>query len=295
MSFRTVVIKNRAKLDFSLNYLVYRGEEIKKIHLSEISTLIIESTAVSLTAALINELIKNNVKVIFCDEKHLPNCQLMGFYDNYHSSKNIRKQISWGDDIKSRVWTQIISQKINNQAKLLKKYGLDDKLLRQYLTEIQPGDITNREGHAAKVYFNLLFKELSRRTPSFYNSALNYGYAILLSMFCREISASGFITQLGVWHCNEFNHYNLASDLMESFRVIVDDIAMGLEEEDRMFKSRMANIVNTKVLINNKKMYLDAAVRTYVNRSLEVLCSGEGKIAMIEGYELPIYENNVDV
>ena len=72
MGFRTVVIKSRSKLDLRLNYLICRGEKEIKVFIPEISTLIVESTAVSLTAALISELTKNKVKIIFCDEKHNP-------------------------------------------------------------------------------------------------------------------------------------------------------------------------------------------------------------------------------
>ena len=71
MSWRTVVISRSAKLDYKLDYLVVRQEEIRKIHLSEISILLIESTQVSLTAVLLNELMKRKIKVIFCDEKRI--------------------------------------------------------------------------------------------------------------------------------------------------------------------------------------------------------------------------------
>ncbi len=291
MSFRTVVIKNRCKLDFALNYMVYRGEITKKVHLSEISLLIIESTCVSITTSLIAELVKNNIQVVFCDEKHLPGSQLLGYYNNYHSSKNIAYQVSWTDEVKRDVWTDIIYHKINNQIKLLKKHGKDAALLEEYVSQLQPGDSTNREGHAAKVYFNTLFDELSRRTPSFYNAALNYGYAIILSAFCREIVASGYITQIGIWHCNEFNHYNLASDMMETFRVIVDDLALSLETDDKYFKGKMANILNTKITIGRKQVFLDNAVHIYASGVFNRLNNGEDEIVNFTDYELPIYEN----
>lgn len=291
MSFRTVVIKNRCKLDYSLNYLVYRGEETRKIHLSEISVLIIESTCVSITTSLINELIKNNVNVIFCDEKHLPNSQLLGLHNNYHSAKNVSLQVAWSEVTKKEIWTDIIFNKISNQIKLLEKHNKDAHLLKEYLSQLKPGDSTNREGHAAKVYFNALFDELSRRTPSFYNSALNYGYAIVLSAFCREIVASGYVTQLGIWHCNEFNHYNLASDMMETFRIIVDDLVLTLTKDDRFFKEKMSNILNTKVTIGKKQVFLDNAIHIYSSNLFNKLNNNGEKILNYTSYELPLYEN----
>ncbi|MDD4110800.1 MAG: type II CRISPR-associated endonuclease Cas1 [Clostridia bacterium] len=292
MSFRTVIIKQRCKLDYCMNYLVYRGEMEKKIHLSEISILILESTAISITTALMNELIKYKVKVIFCDEKHMPTSQLIGFYDNYHCVFNIQTQINWDSDIKAEVWTNIIRQKITNQMKLLKNNGCEYDLLDMYLDQIEEGDKTNREGHAAKVYFNDLFNMLNRRNPSFYNSALNYGYAILLSAFCREITAQGYLTQLGIWHCNEFNYCNLACDLMETFRTIVDELALQLEENDNNYKSKMANVINCKAQINNKKVYLETAIEMYCKSVFKALNSKDvSLIKNIQSYELPIYEN----
>lgn len=68
MSWRIVVISKRAKLDYQLGYLVVRNEEVTKIHLSEISTILIESTAATVTTSLLAELTKKKIKVIFCDE-----------------------------------------------------------------------------------------------------------------------------------------------------------------------------------------------------------------------------------
>ena len=69
MSWRTVVISSNVKLDYQMGYMVVRRMDTMKIHLSEMEILIVESTAVSLTAALLNELSKKKIKVIFCDEK----------------------------------------------------------------------------------------------------------------------------------------------------------------------------------------------------------------------------------
>lgn len=112
MSFRVVVIKNRMKLDLKLNFMICRGEEEKRVFIPEISTLILESTAISLTTALISELIKNNVKIVFCDEKHNPESELVKIYGNYHSTKKINEQICWNNDTKALVWQKIIARKI---------------------------------------------------------------------------------------------------------------------------------------------------------------------------------------
>lgn len=295
MAFRTVIVKERAKLDYSMSYLVYRGAEIKKIFISEISILIIESTGVSLTSALINELIKNKVKVIFCDEKHMPSSQLIGFYDNYHSVKNIGYQVCWDNDIKAKVWQNIIINKISRQAMLMEKYGQDSSLLKNYISQVEINDITNREGHSAKVYFNSMFDIMTRRTDCHYNSALNYGYAILLSMFCKEITACGYLTQLGIWHCNEYNYFNLASDFMESFRIIVDELVLKLNDNNN-YKQHMLSLVNTKINIDSKNLYIDEAISIYCKSIFSALnYIDESLIKNYSDYELQIYENSSNV
>ena len=275
MGFRTVIIKNRAKLEVRLNSLIVRGEQEKKVFLDEINTLIVQSTAVSLTASLLCELIKRNIKVIFCDEKHNPQSELLPYYGAHNTSKRYKEQIAWKGEIKARVWRQIIKKKIEGQAQHLFELDFFEQadLLRSYLYEVQENDVSNREGHAAKVYFNcLLGIGNSRKTGGFFNGCLNYGYAVLISAFNREIVSSGYLTQLGIWHDNEFNEFNLACDLMEPFRVVVDRTAMSIEEGDKEYKKKMVNILNYKTLIDGKNTTLDLAIRHFtksVFRALE--------------------------
>ena len=247
MGFRIVIIKNRAKLETRLNNLIVRGEQEKKIFLDEINTLIVQSTAVSLTASLLCELTKRNIKVIFCDEKHSPQSELIPYYGAHNTPKRYKEQFGWDSFTKARVWKQIICKKIEWQANHLLDCGFNEQasLLKAYLSEVADNDATNREGHSAKVYFNcLLGMGNSRKDGGFLNGCLNYGYAVLLSAFNREISASGYLTQIGIWHDNEFNQFNLACDLMEPFRVVVDRTAVALEYGDKDFKKKMANVLN---------------------------------------------------
>ena len=124
----------------------------------------------------------------------------------------------------------------------------------------------------AKVYFNcFLGLGNSRKSGGFLNGCLNYGYAVLLSAFNREIVSSGYLTQLGIWHDNEFNEFNLACDLMEPFRVVVDRAAMALTEGDKDFKKKMANVLNYKTLIDGKNTTLDLAIRQYAKSVFHAL------------------------
>jgi CRISPR-associated protein Cas1 len=275
MSWRTVVISNNAKLDYQIGYLVVRGSETTKIHLNEIGMLIIESTAVSMTSYLLNELVKNKIKVVFCDEKRNPSSELVSYYGSHDTSAKIRKQIEWTKDDKAHIWTEIVSEKIKQQALLLQKYGKQEaNMLFQYMQEVEFGDVTNREGHAAKVYFNALFgKSFTRTEDNPVNAALNYGYSIILSIFNREIVSLGYITQIGLFHDNMFNQFNLASDLMEPFRPLVDSLVIELKpdkfESDEKYS--MLKILNTEVIVADKKEVLTNAIKIYCRSVCDAL------------------------
>lgn len=90
MSWRTVIISSTAKLDYQMGYLVIRKDDVTKIHLSEIETVMIESTSVSLTATLLCELTKKKIKVIFCDEKRNPSSELISYYGAHDTSLKVR-------------------------------------------------------------------------------------------------------------------------------------------------------------------------------------------------------------
>lgn len=288
MSWRIVVISKRAKLDYQLGYLVVRNEEVTKIHLSEISTILIESTAATVTTSLLAELTKKKIKVIFCDEKRNPSSELVGYYGSHDTSNKVRKQIQWSRHSKEAIWTEIVTEKIRKQKELLKNMGKEEAgLLESYLQEIGWNDETNREGHAAKAYFNALFGMTFTRTADCpENAALNYGYSILLSAFAREIVASGYITQLGLFHDNMFNQFNLASDLMEPFRVLIDRevIQMQRKEFTHEEKIQLVNVLNNEVMIDGKTQYVNNAIKIYCKSVFDAL--NENDSALIRFYGL---------
>lgn len=131
--------------------------------------------------------------------------------------------------------------------------------------------MTNREGHAAKVYFNALFgKNFSRTDESTTNAALNYGYSIILSSFTREIVANGYMTQLGLFHNNMFNQFNLASDLMEPFRILIDRkvVNMNLDKFELSEKLELVNVLNESVIIDMTRRSVANAISQYTKAFL---------------------------
>lgn len=276
MSWRTVVISSGCKLDFNLGCLTIRAEETKRIYLDEIAVLIIESTAVSLTAYLMSELTKRKIKVVFCDEKRDPTAELVPYAGSHDSSRKIKMQMEWSDDIKGAVWTEIMTEKISRQADFLEKLGKkrEVSMLRQYVGEMEFGDTNNREGHAAKVYFNAMFgMSFTRSADCPVNSALNYGYSLILSACNREISSSGYLNQLGIHHDNMFNAFNLGCDLMEPFRPYVDKAVFNGEYSEFGVneKHELIDILNHEVVFDNARHTLLNGIKLYIRTVFSAL------------------------
>lgn len=274
MSWRVVVISKRAKLEYKMNYLVVRDEEVTRIHLSEIRLLIVESVAVSLTVMLLTKLQERKIKIIFCDTHRNPESELVPYYGCHNSVEKIKCQIAWDVKFKELLWREIVREKIRNQAMLLVD---KDKhaLLHDYSKKIEEGDKTNREAHAAKVYFNSLFgSSFTRKSDDEINIALNYGYTILLSAISREVVANGYITQLGINHDNKFNHFNLSSDLIEPLRPMVDREVKSWGEFNRFTseqKISLIELLTTKVKIRDKSFFFLDALEEYCRSVLEAM------------------------
>ena len=270
MGWRTVVITKNCKLSYKNDYLIIRNDNLNMIHLSEINTIIIENGMSSITSYLINELANHKIKLIICDEKHNPSCEMVPYYGSFNTSKKILLQTIWSDERKNKVWQLIVKNKIHNQAMLLKKLEINEyeKLLK-FEEEVKVGDSTNREGHAAKVYFNLLYgMDFNRSSDDNTNKALDYGYSILLSIFNREKEKKGYITPLGINHRNEFNQFNLSCDLMEPFRPLIDEIVYNNREFafEKTFKLKLIDVSNVLVRIDGREQYVSNAIPIFITR-----------------------------
>ena len=289
MSWRTIVITSRCKLDYKMGFMVVRAEETKKIFLDEVAVLLIENPEVSLTGCLLEALTEKKIRVIFCDAKRTPNAELVPYYNSYDCSRKIKAQIAWTTDLKGAVWADIVAEKIRKQADFLDELDKfkEADLLRGYLFQIEPHDATNREGHAAKVYFNALFgMGFTRSEENITNAALNYGYSIILSAFNREIAAHGYLTQLGIFHDNMFNHFNLSCDFMEPFRVLVDRKVKGMNFTDFTSEEKhiLVNILNETVTVNQTKQTVLNAIKYYCRSIFDAL--NEGDLSLIQFYSL---------
>jgi CRISP-associated protein Cas1 len=280
MSFRTVVITGQSKISYKNRFLVVKRENDEKyIHLSEIDTIIVDSVSVSISAYLLKEVADNKINIIFCDENHNPFGEVIPYYSKHNTSKMIKEQIKWKMSDKDKMWAEIVKNKIINQALLLKRIELlKYEHILSYIDEVSSGDKTNREGHAAKVYFNALFgNDFVRNSDDAINAALNYGYAILLSIINKEVINNGYLTQLGIHHKNEFNEFNLSCDLMEPFRIVIDNFVYYNQERklDSEYKLDIVNIFNGIFKYQGKNYTLKDIIKMFVKNTLESINNSE--------------------
>jgi CRISPR-associated endonuclease Cas1 subtype II len=281
MGWRTVIVNTHSKLSYKNNHLIFKdATRTEMIHLSEVDILLLETTDIVLSTMLIKRLVDENILVIFCDDKRLPTAHLMPYYARHDSSLQISRQIDWEEAVKAEVWTHIISQKILNQSIYLSECGFIEKSqsVMNLYHSLELFDPSNREGHSARIYFNTLFgKDFNRELDNDINASLDYGYTLLLSMFAREVVLSGCMTQFGLKHANQFNQFNLASDIMEPFRPIIDQIVY--ENRNHSFvkiKRELFTIFSDTFQYNNKEMYLTNIVSDYTKKVIKAL-NNKGK------------------
>lgn len=194
----------------------------------------------------------------------------MAYYGSHNTSKRLKNQSQWSQQLKDRFWKKIVEQKIDSQISALRKAGVDDNLINpitKFRHDVRLGGTTNREAHAARLYFKALFGDrFIRGVGDNIDSALDYGYSLLLSSFNKEIVSSGYSTSLGINHTNEFNPFNLSSDLMEPFRPIIDLKVYKMKgfEFDSFFKDELIKILETRIELDDVNQHVNHAIYQYV-------------------------------
>lgn len=274
MGWRMVHIKEGDFLRLKLDNI-----EITKLHnkvyipLSDINMIVLEGNRTSITTKLLSSLSKNDIGLVICDDKYLPTGIYLPFGQYHHTAKRVIAQAQWTSHQKASLWKAIISQKIFNQIDFvrLKNINIDRiELMQQLANQLEDGDPNNREGIIAKVYFDSLFgKSFTRNEENIINYALNFGYAIVRSCIARIVVGNGLVPMLGIFHCNEFNSFNLVDDLMEPFRPIMDywiDQIIPQNEEYLTYESRIKIIefMNQSIIVNNRTLSVDNAMKEFI-------------------------------
>lgn len=285
--WKTVIVDSGAALEYDQGLMRIKSDDgEKELPICQIKTVIINSLQVRITAYLLNELAKEKTKVIFCNEKKNPYSELIGKFDNGLSPERLKTQIKWTKKEKDIMWQKIVKTKIDVSKKLLfMKKLVPDSRLTEYMKGVTPGDKSNREGQAARLYFNTLFgKGFVRTDESAVNSALNYGYSIILSEMNRIITSYGYNTSLGIKHDNMYNYFNLSCDLIEPFRAFVDDIVVESRERelDKDYKLNLISVTGKTIKYDGKKMELCDAMELFASDVLKNMKNSSFKIKEID-------------
>lgn len=235
MEYRNIFLANPARLSVQREQLVIEQAEKFTVPMEDISAVLIESQQVQLTVHAAAALAEHGITVFLCDNKHLPCAQILPINQYCRQRKLLTAQCEMGKPLKKQLWQRIVVQKIRNQAECLRLSGKNGwEELRQMADKVLSDDSDNREAVAAALYFPLLFGDgFSRGDDDPRNVALNYGYAILRGGIARNLVVHGLEPCIGVHHRSELNNFNLADDLIEPFRPIVDlHVAENFSEED---------------------------------------------------------------
>lgn len=274
MSWRTLYISESERLGVYLDsLLIIKNGEDYKIPLKDIGTIVLEDNRTVITSKLINRIIEYNILLIFCDDKHNPNGFLTASSGYFRQNKLVNQQMMWSEKLKNSLWKEIVKRKLENQKiilKKLKKKSLVVEMIESYKAEVLDGDAGNREGLGAKIYFREMYGDnFIRGAQDVINGALNYGYTILNSKIARVIAGKGLLTYLGIHHKNEYNQFNLASDLIEVYRPLVDFFvheymknAEYFSKEDRI---ELINLLNARILQGNNMESVSNSIEKYVD------------------------------
>lgn len=276
---RTLYFTKPAYLSVKNKQLVVEFKDQNRtttVPVEDIGYMLIENMQITISMPLINELMNNNVAVIFCNEKHHPQSMLLNMEANHQQTEIYRQQVTASEPLKKNLWKQTVIAKITNQAKVLEKLGFNPSPLPHLANQVKSGDINNREGMAARLYWKKLFGEdfTRDRYGDWPNALLNYGYIVLRAAVARALTGSGLLPSFGIFHSNRYNAFCLADDMMEPYRPFIDlyvwDICQKypeLDVIDKEIKSGLLEILSSDVGMKKQTRPLMVAV-THTTASL---------------------------
>lgn len=255
MAYRNVMITTPCRISCKQGQLLVQGDVSASFPIEDLLSVLIESRQCTITTAALAALAGEGVTVFTCDEKHIPCVVTLPFARHSRQLEVTRQQLGWTTAGKNRWWQQIVQAKIRNQAECLALCGRCETaaLLRKRSDAVRRGDSENREATAAALYFPALFGDGFTRSAEAdaRNAALNYGYAILRGCMARCLAVYGFIPWMGLHHESTLNAWNLADDMMEPYRPVVDlFVAAQVGPDaplDTRLKSCLFNLLNMDI------------------------------------------------
>lgn len=298
MEFHSIFISNPAHLFLRNKQLVIRQDREITVPLEDITSILVESRAVTMTSAVLQAMTNNKITVYLCDEKHMPATISLPLNQNGRQLKLLYEQSSMKISTKNRIWQAIVAKKIENQAKCLSILGRKEaETLFALSDSVRLGDKGNLEAQAAAIYFRALFGEdFSRGLDTKTNSALNYGYAIIRGAVARCVVCHGLEPCLGVFHHNELNRFNLVDDLMEPFRPLVDlFVATFVDDSEEVLSSKckhqLFNLTNYVVLCREKRYRTISAIDLMVQSYVRIVLDGRSELDLPDLQPLESYSH----
>ena len=256
---------------------------MRTIPVEDIGFIMLENQQISITLPLLNALADNNAAVIVCTDKMMPNAMLLNLDSNSVQGERYRDQINASEPLKKNLWKQTVEAKIRNQAALLDKLDKDGSQLKPYWQNVKSGDTDNREGIAAKIYWDALFGNdfMRYRSGVSPNEMLNYGYTVLRAAVTRSLMGSGLFPAFGIYHRNRYNAFPLADDIMEPYRPYVDEIvfdlyANGEQELNKDVKAELLKLLYVDTVFDKVTRPLDLGL-SVTTSSLAKCFSGDQK------------------
>lgn len=296
VTWRIVYVSEVDRLSLNLNSLkVVKGDREVKIPIGDIFAVVVEDLTVTITARLLVELSDNNVLVIFCNQNHLPECIMQPISGHFSQYTQIKEQIDWSEERKANLWKQILFRKIKNQCSCMRHSQVDNNRLQkmeELAAAIELYDQQNIEGQAARYYFNSFFENFTRGDDNLIeNAVLNYGYTVMNAAIARTVVAKGLIPAVGIHHIGGRNKFNLASDLIEPFRPLVDLYLLQYPPQEyltREYRLALVNLLHARVEIDGKMQTVIRAIEIMIQSVIDYFRTGE--IAIIKLPKLKRYE-----
>ncbi len=273
MGWRSLIISQPARLAVKNRQLLLEQDSGEvTLPLEDLSVIVLETQHATLTAALLAELAAHDVTLLTCDACHQPNGVLLPYLPHSRALRVMQKQLALTLPQKKRAWQGIVRQKLLNQATCLDLHrpGEGD-FLRVLARRVNSGDSENREATGANYHFATLFgREFTREQDRWINRALNYGYAIQRAAIARSLVCHGFLPAFGLHHKSQLNAFNLADDLIEPLRPLVDGWAVNRIPPDRddllpADKAALVQLLYTDVQMTDGNMNVLAAIDAMVH------------------------------
>lgn len=223
---RVLCFENPARLSLKLAQMVVELQDVTRtLPIEDIGVVILDHKQITITHALIDALLANNVAIVTSNDKHLPVGLMLPLDGNTLQSERFRAQIDASESLKKQMWQQTVVAKILGQAHVLGTQLIEHNNMLKWSKDVRSGDTDNMEARAAAYYWRNMFeKDAFIRDPQGLppNNFLNYGYSVVRAMMARALVGAGLLPTLGIHHHSRYDAYCLADDIMEPYRPFVD-------------------------------------------------------------------------